>query len=86
MLTVFLVEQFATRAIFACLGARRGILQLPGVEEDVGMIGIHWRGQFIELVPWNGEVQAGTFPQLSLEDLAILAGPFKFLPEISIFL
>ena len=21
------------------------------------MVGIHWRGQFIELVPWNGEVQ-----------------------------
>ena len=41
-----------------CPGARRGILQLPGVEEDVGMIGIHWRGQFIEMVPWNGEVQA----------------------------
>ena len=61
--TVFLVEQPATRALFACLGARRGILQLPGVEEDVGMIGIHWRGQFIELVPWNGEVQAGTFPR-----------------------
>ena len=27
------------------------MLQLPGVEEDVGMVGIHWRGQFIELVP-----------------------------------
>ena len=45
----------------ACPGARRGILQLPGVEEDVGMIGIHWRGQFIEMVPWNGEVQASSF-------------------------
>ena len=36
-------------------------MQLPGVEEDVGMIGIHWRGQFIEMVPWNGEVQASSF-------------------------
>ena len=74
VLTVSLIEQVATRALFACLGARRGILQLPGVEEDVGMVGIHWRGQFIELVPWNGEVQAGTFPQLSSKDLNILAG------------
>ncbi|KAK9823665.1 hypothetical protein WJX72_004524 [[Myrmecia] bisecta] len=39
------------------VGARRGLLQLPGVEEDVGMIGVHWQGKFIELVPWNGEVQ-----------------------------
>ncbi|CAK0735183.1 hypothetical protein CVIRNUC_000540 [Coccomyxa viridis] len=44
-------------ASLTCVGARRGLLQLPGVEEDVGMVGIHWRGQFIELVPWNGEVQ-----------------------------
>ena len=38
-------------------GARRGVLNLPGVEEDVGLIGIHWRGRFIELVPWNGLVR-----------------------------
>ncbi len=38
-------------------GARRGVLNLPGVEEDVGLIGIHWRGRFIELVPWNGSVR-----------------------------
>ena len=37
-------------------GARRGILNIPGVEEDVGLIGIHWQGKFIELVPWNAEV------------------------------
>ena len=24
------------------------------------MIGIHWRGEFIEMVPWNGEVQVST--------------------------
>lgn len=45
-----------------CAGARRGLLQLPGVEEDVGMVGIHWRGRFIELVPWKGEVQVGWQP------------------------
>ena len=39
-------------------GARRGLLQLPGVEEDVGMVGIHYRGEFLEMVPWTGEVQA----------------------------
>lgn len=38
------------------IGARRGILKIPGVEEDVGLIGIHWQGRFIELVPWNSEV------------------------------
>ena len=37
-------------------GARRGILKIPGVEEDVGLVGIHWQGRFIELVPWNAEV------------------------------
>lgn len=37
-------------------GALRGIANLPGVEENVGMIGIHWRGKFFELVPWNGAV------------------------------
>ena len=42
--------------ISLCAGARRGILKLPGVEEDVGLIGIHWQGKFIELVPWNAEV------------------------------
>ncbi len=37
-------------------GARRGILNIPGIEEDVGLIGIHWQGKFIELVPWNAAV------------------------------
>jgi len=39
------------------VGARRGLLGLPGIEEDVGMIGLHYRGKFIELVPWNGSVE-----------------------------
>ncbi|KAK9835048.1 hypothetical protein WJX81_007145 [Elliptochloris bilobata] len=43
-------------AALTSVGARRGVLNLPGVEEDVGLIGIHWRGRFIELVPWNGSV------------------------------
>lgn len=38
-------------------GARRGVLNLPGVREDVGLIGIHHQGLFIELVPWNGSIQ-----------------------------
>jgi hypothetical protein len=24
------------------------------------MVGIHWQGQFIEMVPWNGHVQVGS--------------------------
>ena len=38
------------------VGAKRGVKALPGVEEDVGMIGLHWGGTFLELVPWNGHV------------------------------
>lgn len=29
---------------------------MPGLEEDVGMIGLHWGDQFLELVPWTGHV------------------------------
>lgn len=25
------------------VGARRGVLNLPGVEENVGLIGVHWK-------------------------------------------
>ncbi|KAK9841356.1 hypothetical protein WJX74_004431 [Apatococcus lobatus] len=39
------------------VGARRGVLNLPGVEENVGLIGVHWKGKFLELVPWNGEIK-----------------------------
>ncbi|GAX74585.1 hypothetical protein CEUSTIGMA_g2033.t1 [Chlamydomonas eustigma] len=42
------------------VGARRALaLGLPGIEEDVGLIGVHLpgsNGQFIELVPWKGSV------------------------------
>ena len=39
------------------VGARRGLLVgLPSVEEDVGLIGVHHEGQFIELTPWVGDV------------------------------
>lgn len=60
-------------------GARRGILKLPGVEEDVGLIGIHWKGQFIELVPWtatvNWDVEPwGTWKVLHTHSLQTLHG------------
>ena len=35
------------------VGARRGLLGLPGWEEEVGLIGIHHRGSFYEFVPNN---------------------------------
>eukprot|EP00803_Ostreobium_quekettii_P009211 evm.model.scf_772EXC.8 EVM.evm.TU.scf_772EXC.8 scf_772EXC:60971-64254(+) len=38
------------------VGAKRK-LGLQAVEEDVGMIGVHYKGEFIELVPWSGEVE-----------------------------
>eukprot|EP00798_Chlamydomonas_sp_ICE-L_P022636 gene22637-29780_t len=45
------------------VGARRGLLLgVPGVEEDVGMIGIHYNGDFIELVPWTGDVSWDVAP------------------------
>lgn len=43
-------------ASVTAVGARRSLLAVPGFEEDVGMIGIHYRGEFIELVPWEGPV------------------------------
>ncbi|GFR52594.1 hypothetical protein Agub_g15190, partial [Astrephomene gubernaculifera] len=47
------------------VGARRGLLVgLPGVEEDVGLLGLHLPphlagggGEFVELVPWNSELE-----------------------------
>ena len=41
------------------VGARRGLLVgVPGVEEDVGMVGVHTSGgEFIELTPWLGDVE-----------------------------
>ncbi|GLC34906.1 hypothetical protein PLESTF_000216600 [Pleodorina starrii] len=41
------------------VGARRGlVLGLPGVEEDVGLIGVHLQGgEFVELVPWNSDLE-----------------------------
>lgn len=38
------------------VGARRGLLQVPGFQEDVGMIGIHHQGQFYELNVKDSEV------------------------------
>ncbi|GBF94640.1 tocopherol cyclase [Raphidocelis subcapitata] len=40
------------------VGARRGLLGVPGLEEDVGMAGIHLPGgKFVELTPWTGDVE-----------------------------
>jgi tocopherol cyclase len=41
------------------VGARRQlVLGVPGIEEDVGMLGIHLPdGTFLELVPWAGQVE-----------------------------
>ena len=38
------------------VGARRGLLNLPGVQEDVGLIGIHHQGKFYELSPKDSTV------------------------------
>ena len=47
---------WASPSMARTAGAKRGVKALPGVEEDVGMIGLHWGGTFIELVPWTGRV------------------------------
>jgi tocopherol cyclase len=46
------------------VGARRQLLLgVQGVEEDVGMLGIHLpNGAFLELVPWAGEVEWSADP------------------------
>lgn len=33
-----------------------GIRQVLGYQESVGMVGIHYQGEFYEFVPWNGQV------------------------------
>ena len=44
------------------VGARRGLLQLPGVLEDVGLIGIHHQGTFYELNVKDSEVKWNVLP------------------------
>jgi len=40
------------------VGARRGLLGVPGLEEDVGLVGVHLPGgRFLELTPWTGDVE-----------------------------
>ncbi len=39
------------------LTAGGGLRSVLGLEEAVAMVGIHYRGQFYEFVPWNGAVQ-----------------------------
>eukprot|EP00873_Tetraselmis_striata_P022254 jgi/Tetstr1/442518/TSEL_030616.t1 len=38
-------------------GGTRAIPLVPGLEEDVALLCVHYRGEFIELVPWTSEVQ-----------------------------
>lgn len=38
------------------VGALRGLLGVPGVEENVGMVGIHHRGRFYEFLPNLGRL------------------------------
>lgn len=49
-------------AAFTAVGAKRGILNLPSIKEDVGLIGVHFNGQFVELVPWSGSVSWDVAP------------------------
>ncbi len=43
-------------------GARRGILGLPGVREEVGVVGIHHGGHFYEFVPVTGSLRWDVSP------------------------
>ncbi|QDZ18025.1 tocopherol cyclase [Chloropicon primus] len=43
-------------------GGRRTLPFLLGQDEDVALIGIHHKGRFIEIVPWNGEVSWNVSP------------------------
>ena len=47
-------------AALTAVGALRSLPSPPGLPaptEAVGMVGLHWRGRFFELVPWEGEVE-----------------------------
>ncbi|GAB4820510.1 hypothetical protein N2152v2_007556 [Parachlorella kessleri] len=43
-------------ASVTAIGAIRGLLQVPGVQENVGLIGIHHRGKLYELNPRDSEL------------------------------
>lgn len=47
----------ATPAGTAIAGAIRGLLQMPGIQEDVGLIGIHHRGKLYELNPRDSQLE-----------------------------
>lgn len=38
-------------------GGGRRSLPLLNQEEDVAMIGVHYEGKFVEIVPWKGSVE-----------------------------
>lgn len=45
------------------VGARRGLLGVPGLEEDVGMVGVHLPdGRLLALTPWAGDVDWSADP------------------------
>ncbi len=39
-----------------------GLRQMLGQVESVGMVGVHWQGQFYEFVPWNSRVSWAVSP------------------------
>eukprot|EP00898_Chlorokybus_atmophyticus_P002292 jgi/Chlat1/3063/Chrsp21S03318 len=38
-------------------GGRRGLPLVPGLEEDVALVGVHTGGKFYEFVPWTGSLE-----------------------------
>ena len=38
------------------VGARRNLLNVPGLNENVGLLGIHFGGAFVELEPASGDI------------------------------
>lgn len=46
----------ASHTACAMTGALRGLLNLP-IDEEVGLVGLHWGDQFYEFVPWKGDVR-----------------------------
>ena len=52
----------ASSAALTAVGSTRGLGGLPGIEEEVGMVGLHWNARFFELVPWRGTVDWAVAP------------------------
>lgn len=54
--SLLIFEDQAREKMAILTGAKRGLLNLP-VDEEVGLVGLHWGDRFFEFVPQNGEVQ-----------------------------